>query len=258
MVSSLINRNECSLRENNALSTMETGVKIYLLSSCKLRRAGLERVCESEAEFDLIGIGNAIPNDMEDIAVANPDIFVVDQALFSNSCTQDTDATLHAFHDISHIIILADQLDPSFACSAIADGVEGYLLTSSPIDEILQALRVIAMGGMWLQQDVIQVLAEQVVHANSQATENGHPSRLLSAREQQILCSFAEGQTSKEIASQLCLSESSVRTYWYRVLNKLNAINKAEAVAIAGHMGLLDAPQPVLSREMRTTLTSSV
>jgi DNA-binding NarL/FixJ family response regulator len=237
---------------------METGVKIYLLSSCKLRRAGLERICENEAEFDLVGIENAIPNDMEVLSAANPDIFVVDQSLFGNGYAQDTNAMLHRFHEISHIIILADQLDPSFACSAIAGGVEGYLLTSSPIEEMLQALRVVAMGGMWLEHNVIQVLAEQVVHANSLAAENGHLSRLLSAREQEILCSFAGGQTSKEIASQLYLSESSVRTYWYRVLNKLNAINKAEAIAIASHMGLLGAPQPVLFREMRTNLANSV
>ena len=63
--------------------------------------------------------------------------------------------------------------------------------------------------------------------------------RELSERETQILNQIASGKTSKNIAYELSLSESSVRTYWYRVLNKLNALNTAEAIAHAARLGLL-------------------
>ena len=240
MVSIVEYRNEHAMNVENALFTSKDSCKIYVLSGCVLRRVGLEHICECEAGFELIGVENAIPEDMDIFAVVHPDIIVVDQSLFSNSQTQDIDITLHSFHEFSRVIVLADQFDLSFACLAIADGVEGYLLTSSSIDDILQALRVVASGGMWLEQNVVRILAHQVMHKSSQSTENDHPLRVLSEREQQILHGFAQGQSSKEIASLLCLSESSVRTYWYRVLTKLNAINKAEAIGIASQMGLLD------------------
>ncbi|HJT56492.1 MAG TPA: response regulator transcription factor [Ktedonobacteraceae bacterium] len=241
MVSVVDLNHEHGMNVEYTLFTTKKGCKIYVLSGCVLRRAGLERICECETGFELIGFENTVPQNMDIFAAAHPDIIVVDQSLFSDSHAQDIDITLHSLHEFSHIIILADQLDLSFACSAIADGAEGYLLTSSSIDEILQALRVVASGGMWLEQSIVRTLAHQVMTTGSQSTENEHPFRVLSEREQQILYGFAQGHTSKEIASHLCLSESSVRTYWYRVLNKLNAINKVEAIVIAGQMGLLDA-----------------
>jgi DNA-binding NarL/FixJ family response regulator len=84
------------------------------------------------------------------------------------------------------------------------------------------------------------MMASYIVHNEPSTAEHNHYSRYLSEREQQILQCVARGQTSKDIAQDLYLSESSVRTYWYRVLTKLNATNKAEALVIASQQGLLD------------------
>ena len=246
MVAILKNKDESALKARNMSFTLSNGIKIYLLSNCTLSRAGLEHICESEEEFDLIGFENDVPDSLDTFVEAHPDLIILDQSLLNNNDTQDTSTVLHLFHDISHIVILADQLDLSFACSAIAYGAEGYLLTSSSVDEMLQALRVVALGGMWLEPPIAHALTHQALAMNNQALtpDTDHHSRLLSEREQQILHGVATGQTSKEIAGQLYLSESSVRTYWYRVLTKLNALNKAEALVIAGRMGLLDHLHP--------------
>ena len=242
MVAILKDNDERALKARNMSFTLSNGIRIYLLSNCMLYHAGLEHICESEEGFDLIGSENSVPDTLDTFVEAHPDLIILDQSLLNNNDAPDASATLHLFHDISHIVILAEQLDLPFACSAIAYGAEGYLLTSSSVDEMLQALRVVALGGMWLEPPIAHALTHQALTMNSPDIDRH--SRLLSEREQQILHGVATGQTSKEIAGQLYLSESSVRTYWYRVLTKLNAINKAEALVIAGQMGLLDYLHP--------------
>lgn len=130
------------------------------------------------------------------------------------------------------VVLLADQVSIASLRQAIASGASGYLLTSVSLDEFRRALRTVAKGGLWFGQEgmnapAVSSFAERLV-------------RTLSERECQILNYVANGLTSKEVAHRLRLSQSSVRTYWYRVLSKLNALNKAEALVRAAHLGLID------------------
>jgi DNA-binding CsgD family transcriptional regulator len=103
---------------------------------------------------------------------------------------------------------------------------------------------VVAQGGFWLGQytpDARTVMRAPAASTRPLAYDGAdYIVRSLSLRERQILHCTAIGKTSKEIAHKLYLSESSVRTYWYRILSKLNALNKAEAIARAARLGLLD------------------
>jgi DNA-binding NarL/FixJ family response regulator len=229
------------IHTDDDIFTTDYRVKVYLLSNCPLRRAGLESICEHKVAFDIVGIESSFPESIDACREVQPDLIIIDQALFSSDQMQEAPTKLHPLHQISHVIVLADQLDLAFACSTIADGTKGYILVSSSMEEIFHALYVVALGGIWLEQEVMHALATYAITANQQNPENEHASRSLSEREIQILRGIARGQTTREIASRLCLSESSVRTYWYRVLNKLNAINKAEAIVIASQMGLLES-----------------
>jgi two-component system NarL family response regulator len=219
---------------------LESVINIYVLSTHVLNHVALQHICGGKQEFHLVGSAYKIPTDVETIASLHPDLIIIGQELLTTDSLKDVDVMLGALHKISRITILADRLDISLACIAVANGIGGYLLTSASVEEMLQALHVVVLGGLWLEKKVVQLLVNRAGSTNIKPNKGSTLSHLLSEREQQILRLVAKGQGSKDIAEQLYLSESSVRTYWYRILNKLNAVNKAEAITIASRLKLLD------------------
>lgn len=218
-------------------------VKIVLFSKCKLRYLGLHYICSEYTEFTLLGSADTLSGDSVQLAGGQPDLLIIDQALFIESDMQPGDI-LRNFRQIAPILIIADQIELTFACAAIASGIDGYLLTSATQSEMLQALHTIAGGGSWLEGRVVKMLVERMINGEQTPLPESRylpGARQLSEREQQVLRHLAEGYTCKEVARELYLSESSVRTYWYRIMNKLNAVNRAEAIMIASRTGLLDS-----------------
>lgn len=225
-------------------SSLQEVVKIVLFSKCKLRYLGLHYICGEYTEFTLLGSADTLSGDGALLTGGQPDLLIIDQALFIEGALQPDDI-LQSLRQVARILIIADQIDLTFACAAIASGIDGYLLTSATQSEMLQALRTIAGGGSWLEARVVKMLVERMIQGehNTQPPETRYlpGARQLSEREQQVLRHLAEGYTCKEVARELYLSESSVRTYWYRIMNKLNAVNRAEAIMIASRTGLLDS-----------------
>jgi len=221
---------------------VDHNVRVYLLSPCELRHVALQYICGEGSGFVLVGAAEQLPDDSAVLAAAAPDLAIVDSELFLGARSRSVESVLRQIREVTRVIVLAGHLDVARACTAIAHGADGYVLTSMPLDELLQALRVVAAGGIWLGEELARTIAAHFAepHQQDEATQ---VARLLSQRERQILNCVARGETSKEIARGLFLSESSVRTYWYRVLGKLNALNKAEAVARAARLGLLDPAQ---------------
>jgi two-component system, NarL family, response regulator NreC len=236
-------------QERQVISTSHTqeAVKIMLFSQCKLRYLGLYYICSEYKEFMLLGSEDTLSSNSAILAGVQPDLIIVDQALLIGGSLQPGDI-LRGFRQVARILIIADQIDLAFACAAIVSGIDGYLLTSASQEEMLQTLRTIARGGSWLELRFVKMLVERLMNsAETPAPEPKHlpGARQLSEREQQILQYLAEGYTCKEVAKELYLSESSVRTYWYRIMNKLNAVNKAEAIMIASRAGLLATLTPL-------------
>jgi two-component system nitrate/nitrite response regulator NarL len=227
------------LSNNGRKSICSTNARgIYLFSVCELRRVAIQHICCEGDEFYLIEAFKEFPADFETVTKIKPDLVIIDMTLLVGSRSDSIENVLQRVCGLSPVLILSDHLDIPFACTIIAYGASGYLLTSDSIEEMLQAFHVVVSRGIWLGRALARVLAHQL--ADTRSLEVSRNPHLLSQRERQILNYVAAGKTGKEIARELYLSESSVRTYWYRVMTKLNALNKAEAVAHASRLGLLD------------------
>lgn len=211
-------------------------IRVQLFSSRELHHAALKYICNPESGFLLECAAHALPRQLQELHETRPDLAIIEVALFDEQQPGAMEELLNAMCTLTSVILLAEQMDVPSMRRAIASGVSGYLLTTVSLDEFRQALSTVASGGLWLGQNLTHLqkapgrslpFAERIV-------------RCLSQREREILNHVANGLTSKEVARKLCLSESSVRTYWYRVLSKLNALNKAEALVRAARLGLLD------------------
>jgi two-component system invasion response regulator UvrY len=131
------------------------------------------------------------------------------------------------------VLMLSMHDQPAYVRRAIELGAAGYLLKSAGRDELLTALQVAAEGGTYLPGELMEPLV---------ATMAGRTrsSGKLSPREHQVLQLVANGLENKQIATELDLSEATVKTYLRGVFERLEVSSRAEAAAVGLRLGLIE------------------
>jgi two-component system invasion response regulator UvrY len=132
------------------------------------------------------------------------------------------------------VLILSMHAEEQYAVRAFKAGASGYINKASSGEELRKAILKIIKGGQY----VGPALAEKIVVQLSQPVKVPHES--LSNREFEVLCSIASGQTVKEIAAKLSLSDKTISTYRRRILDKMDMRTNAELTHYAIRNGLVE------------------
>jgi two-component system invasion response regulator UvrY len=132
-------------------------------------------------------------------------------------------------------LILSMHPEEQYAVRALRAGASGYLTKESAPDELIEAIRKVAGGGMYITSSLAEKLASQFGESSGKL-----PHEYLSDREYQIICMIAAGKTMKEIAEALNLSVKTVSTHRARSLRKMNMRNNAQLIHYAVKHGLVD------------------
>jgi two-component system, NarL family, invasion response regulator UvrY len=122
----------------------------------------------------------------------------------------------------SRVLIVSLLAEEAFAARALKAGAAGYILSSSPEDELIRAVNVVLNGSKYVSQE----FAGRVAQSFGATIEKPHES--LSPREFEVFLRIARGSAVKEIAGELALSVKTISTYHIHILEKLNARNDAE------------------------------
>jgi DNA-binding NarL/FixJ family response regulator len=132
------------------------------------------------------------------------------------------------------VLILSMHAEEQYAVRAFKAGASGYINKGSSGEELRKAILKIIKGGQY----VGPALAEKIVVQLSQPGKVSHEN--LSNREFEVLCSIASGQTVKEIAAKLSLSDKTISTYRRRILDKMDMRTNAELTHYAIRNGLVE------------------
>ena len=135
----------------------------------------------------------------------------------------------------TRVLVLSAHEDTAHPRRALAAGALGYLTKRSAADELIEAIRQVAAGKLFLEP----ALAQEIVV--EQVSRPGNPLEALSAREFEVFVMLARGKSVAEIAAVLFLSPRTVGTHLYNIKQKLGAGNAAELTLIAIRNGLIDA-----------------
>lgn len=139
---------------------------------------------------------------------------------------------LHAHDASTRIIIFSVADSPMIALQAIQSGARGFVSKSGESQQLLDAVRTVALDGVWLSDELAQELAFMKVRGN---TSDG----LLSEREQEIMRDLARGQNFQQIAKKIAVSYWAVVKECETLKNKLNARNASELIRIAVELKLV-------------------
>jgi DNA-binding NarL/FixJ family response regulator len=206
-------------------------IRIELAEDQRLIRELLAGMLAGEADFQIVaeaGTGR------EAIALAEstqPDIVVLDISL------PDIDGVevariLRAAHPKLAILALSIHQEPYFVQEMLRAGADGYVVKSAAVRELVQAIRTVSQGSMYLSA----VITRQAV-GRGPAFLSGAAARL-SAREREVLILIANGKTSAEIAARLSISAGTVEAHRRNIMTKLGLHTIAELTKYAVREGL--------------------
>jgi len=207
-------------------------VRLVVVDDHALFRAGLVSLLSTVPEFEIVGEAG---DGLEGLAVVertDPDIILLDVNMPIMSGVEMIEA-LQERQNL-HILMLTVSKHDEDLFGAIAAGADGYLLKDAEPEELRRSINLVAEGK--------SVLSPEVTHRVFKAisSSRGIPLEVaLSKREMDVLHCLAQGMTSAQIASELFISENTVKTHVRHILEKLEASNRAEAVSRAIQLGII-------------------
>ncbi len=206
-------------------------ITVLIVEDHPIVREGVTMVLERERDIDVVGAADTISEGLRLAAKLNPDVILLDLKL------PDADAfdgvASFARERRSIVVFTAYEADDD-VFRAIRGGARGYLLKGSPAAEIAKAVRQVHAGESYLSPRIAAKLVEGVTRPRGR-------TGLLSARERGVLRLVAAGQSNRQIAAALSISERTVKFHVTAIFNKLGADNRAQAVAVAAERGLLSS-----------------
>ena len=216
-------------------------LRVLLADDHKVVRDGLRLLIDGQRDMRVVGEAGNGKEALRQARDLKPDVVVMDLSMPELNGLQATER-LKAERPEIKVVALTVHEDPSYLLQLCRAGAVGYVLKRSAGDDLIQAIRTVAGGGMHFDP----TLASKALtgRPGDLPTKEGlHPSAL-SEREKEVLILLAWGYSNKEIAGDLGLSTKTVETYRVRISEKLDLRSRTEIVRYALRQGWLNEASP--------------
>ena len=217
---------------------MTDKIRIVLADDHPIVLDGLRSLIRAEQDFVIVGEAASGLAALRTIREAQPDIAVLDISMPElNGIVLSR--RLAAEMPALRLLVLTLHEDRAYLNQALETGVRGYVLKRSAVENLVQAIRAVMVGGLYIDPAIVgRVFDSKRVSKRLAARKGVSPS--LTDREADVLKLAALGFTNKEIASRLDVGVKSIETYKARGLEKLGLKTRAELVRYASGQGWLD------------------
>ena len=190
-------------------------IRIVIAEDQGMLLGAMKSLLSLEEDMEVVGLAKNGEEAIELVKSLKPDVCIMDIEM---PVKTGLDAAEALKDEQCKVIILTTFARPGYFERARKAGVRGYLLKDSPIEELVNSIRIIMDGRRIYASELVDFVYEE---------DSENP---LTERESQVLELVAEGKTTKEIASELYLSAGTVRNYISVILDKLGVGNRIEAI----------------------------
>ncbi len=209
-------------------------VRLLLVDDHDLVRAGMRRLLADARDMEVVG---ECASGEEAIGLTRdlkPDVVLLDVSMPGMGGMETTRRILQV-HPEARIIVVTVHVQEPWPSKMLEAGAAGYLTKSCAFDEIVNAIRTVMKGEIYLDPQVARTLALSRLPG-----QEGSPFERLSQREMEVLLMVTRGHSIQDISDTLCLSPKTISTYRYRLYDKLGVSNDVELTHLAVRHGLID------------------
>ena len=216
-------------------------IRVILADDHAVVRAGLKAVLGGARDIDVVGEAS---DGGDAVALAErlkPDVVVMDLSMGKMDGRAATKAIVSKGLP-TRVLVLTMHAEEEYLVSVLEAGAAGYLVKSAADRELVDAVRAVAKGDVYVRQSAASVLVKGLTKKDPAKAEREAFERL-TVRERDVLRLVAQGYTAPEIGERLFISPKTVDTYKQRIHEKMGLAHRPEYVQLALRLGLLEAAE---------------
>jgi two-component system response regulator NreC len=224
-------------------------IRLMLVDDHDIVRTGLKSFLDTQEGLQVVAEASSGEEAIEKAQETRPDVIVMDITMPEMDGLEAT-RRLKALDDSYSILALTVHEDKQYLFEMLSAGASGYITKQVAAEELVTAIRCVAMGNVYLQPALASWLLDDyrrlLTQAPPEARQYGNQEDgergldVLSQRELEVLEAVAEGHTNNQIGAQLGISPKTVARHRERIMHKLNLHSSTELVKFAIRTGLID------------------
>lgn len=208
---------------------MKRPIRILILDDHELVRKGLRALLDQESDVLVVGEAGTCAQALAIAKRLHPRLVLLDMKLPDASGLEACRQLLAEIPQL-RVLVLTSYAEEATVVAAIRGGAHGYLLKDVNPDDLVRAIRTVAGGRGYLDPRITQQTLRWI-RSGASSGVSAQGLRQLSPQERLIMPLLAQGRTNKEIATQLGLSDKTIKNYLANIYDKLGVSRRTEAVA---------------------------
>ncbi|MDK2784703.1 MAG: hypothetical protein PWQ41_1671 [Bacillota bacterium] len=212
-------------------------IRVLVVDDHPLVRSGIRKVVELEDDIEIVGEAGTAREALSEVAATRPDVVLMDLDLPDASGVEATRQIKQKYPNVG-VVALTIHDDRDYLLEMVRAGAEGYVLKDVEPGGLVSAIRAIKQGNSYMSPPAAKKLLGEFTRLASGGEEEKVDG--LTAREQEVLCLIARGQSNKEIGKTLAISEKTVKNHVTSIFRKIGVDDRTEAALYAIRRGLVD------------------
>jgi DNA-binding NarL/FixJ family response regulator len=213
-------------------------IRVVLADDHAVVRAGLRAVLGTTTDIEIIAEASDGAEAVDLVTRLDPDVVIMDLTMDGMDGVTAT-REIVAKNLRTRVLVLTMHAEEDYLVPVLEAGASGYMMKNTADRELVEAVRVVARGDMFIRPSAARLLAQGLTRKDPVDVERARFERLTD-REQNVLRLTARGYSAPEIGGRLFISPKTVDTYKQRIGDKLGLTHRAEYVTFALKLGLLE------------------
>ena len=211
-------------------------IRIVLVDDEAMVRVGLRMVLSGEPDLEVVGEASDGAEAVDVVLESRPDVVLMDVRMPRVDGIEGSRRVLAAAPDVK-VVVLTTFDEDEYVEAALRSGVSGFLLKVAPPERLIDGVRTVASGGGLLDPGVTVRVIESFASTSPTRTRRAEVLETLTERERDVLRLIGRGMSNAEIAAELYLGETTVKTHVSSLLGKLGLRDRVQAVVAAYETG---------------------
>ncbi|MDD5190589.1 MAG: response regulator transcription factor [Dehalococcoidales bacterium] len=213
-------------------------IKVLLVDDQAMVRAGIHMILEAENDIKVVGEAEDGAKAFAAVLKSKPDVVLMDIQMPVMNGLEATAKITQIPGNSSRVLILTTFERDDYVFEALRAGASGFILKNAPPEDLIEAVRVVAAGNALLAPSVTRRIINEFARRPSHVSVKDN-LKSLTEREIEVLRLIAKGKTNAEIAVDLFVGETTVKTHISNLLTKLDLRDRVQVVVYAYETGLI-------------------